>query len=1006
MSLNNVVLSIRDYYQTLGGTSIEEISADPLINSTLSEIQKLGESLETADENKIDLLLKIDREIRLLDEHCTEREQSSTFASQTQKTHFQAKKILQSVSEALLDTFLNLDSDIQESQLSNPKFLKKIEDLIRQEDQGRIRDLNSGDILFHKLVRCKSSEARKLALLCLDAEVNIDCKNSRGTTGLHLAAQIGDEALIKEFLKRGADQSIKASTRSLTPMDIAIQSSNYACALALAIEDPFQKIEERSAPEYFIERLQFSRNFDIGNFFQMLDKFSEKGDLNSIAEGIWKACREVTTAWGEERHRDLEGVINWLLVNDVQSVESFKDRFFVVNWLANRMLTRKMSGSNDADHLEKMADRNLFPLLISDSNRSIPLEIQELIKNGNYSVSPNLAKKIKKLTEDFRLSTYEDLNRLIAQIKSERNPSSQSDILRKIEERVAELRNFPNIQWIETQLKAAIAEECRWIEEYRTVLSQLSEGRVAEGVSDYVFVYLQDELIKNNRWDLIPFLVASGKKYTPNIVANKLVYHLMMDKLLFKESKTYESFDSPITAHAIIRALERIDVMSPEIEKVQDLKNAVSALSSHLRPLLEEFILLAAVSNPEQAAFRVVEKLKAFEVGDSLLIPLGTPKHGTCLLVEKTGPKKFRMTHYNTGQGVLKWHYRGKQPNQCQTFDIMDNVPSGSILNPEGWETLFMNQLYGTSMDPIYQIIRGNLGKEGERPARSEHEEDYEAKQSSGTCAMQALMALLRHQTMQLAAGSPSERKALYQIIKSQLFTEFHKDHLEQIDETIHRNLSTVLKKIGAQWTFVDLSADMHDFDEALGTITNNLEKLGESNLAKNLKSRDKATNLSRYATLRIASSLLCRTWLNHPQNPPPKELIHSKALQFAFAKFEHQTTIMQNIKNRLETYSAEGNMKAFAFELYRIFTSSSFSELGIQEAVTRLGTEESPYEGIQQLLKSLNDYREVSEPLVAEFKDCLISNNQLELGGWVEKFWKELEKGSSETAKSALTFD
>ncbi len=306
-------------------------------------------------------------------------------------------------------------------------------------------------------------------------------------------------------------------------------------------------------------------------------------------------------------------------------------------------------------------------------------------------------------------------------------------------------------------------------------------------------------------------------------------------------------------------------------------------------------------------------------------------------------------------------------------------------------------------MDPVYQSIRNVLGKGGVRLPRSEHDEDYETKQSSGTCAMQSFMALSRHQSMLLTEGSARERKALYKLFKTQMFTQFHHDHLEKIDETINRNLSTVLHKLDAQWALIDLSANIDNFNEALALITNMLDGLGEKNLTKTLLKQDKTTNLSRYATLRNASNALCGAWMNHPETMPPTELKQQKVLQLAFAKFEHQSAIIRNIKSRFQEHSERGEMKELAFELYRTILSTSFSEMGIQEAVMRLGKEKPPYVGTQQLLKHLNCYREQSEPVVIEFKKLLEINKKHELGKWVESYWKELSKDAVESEK---TFD
>ena len=1003
MSLQNVLSSIRGYCQLFDVSSSEEgtveSSGELVTKTALTKIQRLGESLIASKESKVALLLEIDREVRKLDEYCTSsmEHQTTSFVSQAMKAHLQTERIIQLVDEALFETFLKLDASDQDDQLSNHEFLKRLKNFISYADQRKARDTNSGETLFHQFLRCKSETARQLALLCLDAGAEINCKNNWDVTGLHLAALMGDKSLVKELIKRGADQSIKASSRLLTPLDLAISSWKYSCAFVLALEDPFQKIEERSAPEFFIKQLQYSgRGFEVESLVQLLEKFSRKEDINLFADGIWKACEE---AWGEEQSNDLEVVIDWLLSHDVSSEGGSDEQFLVVTLLAERILERKLNGKNDEALLEKMIDKGYLQIAISASNRSVLLELHQQIITGQLSVSSSLVNMIGKLTEELPLGTYEELNKLMSQIKSEGDLSTQSDIYKKVEEGIVLLRekDFPNLQMIEKKLKDLLGGKINEIEEYRNVSLKLQEGKDVEGVSIYVYNYLVNQFVENKRWDLIPKLDIAEKKYSQDYVANKLIYHLMMDKLLFKEIEKYKSFEASITANALIRALDRVN----EINSEKALEKTVPIIHKYLTPLLKEFILIKGLDNePQKFSTRVVEKIKDLEVGGSLLVPSGCMSHATCLLIERRSPEAFRIIHYNTGQGVMKWHYGGKKINKYQTFDIIDNIPSESLLKKQGWESLLPYS--GSSMDPIYESLRNTLGKGGVRLPRSEHDEDYEAKQSSGTCAMQSLMALLRHQIMELTEGSPSERKALYKLFKTQMFTQFHLDHLEQIDETINRNLSTVLNKLNAQWALLEVSENVEDFDKALESITGILNELGEKKLAETLLGRDKSTNLSRYSTLRNASNMLCSAWISHPEAKPPNELMQQKSLKLAFAKFEQQSAIIRNINGRLQKHTESGDMKGLAFELGRVILATSFTEMGIQEAVTRLGKEEPPYEGTGQLLKTLNGCREQSEPIVQEFKSLLSKENP-ELGKWVEGTWQELGKGLVEKGK---TFD
>lgn len=1005
MSLESILSNIRGYCELLSVSSTKEASAVGSFNEsaalpTLSKIQGLGKSLLEAKDDKIPLLLEIDQEVRTLDAYCTKTTGQQISAK---KAHLQSEKIIQNIDEALFESFLKLDSTEQNKLLEDDAFLKRVENFVSRTDQLLIRDTESGDVLFHQLLRCKSEKARNLALLCLDAGLDINCKNGRGAVGLHLAVQIGDPSLVKELIKRKADQSIKVTTRLLTPLDLALQSREYSCALAFALENPREKINGKSAPEYFIEQMERSGNeIKVDQLLELLELFSREEDINSYADGIWKACRMVTIPWDEDSLDNLEVVFDWLLDHDVHSEGSSEDQLIVIKLLTDRILSRKLSGKNDEILIEKMIEKGYLPLLISDGKQSIPLEMVEQITNGQLTVSARLADRLKELTEKVPLDEYVKLNNHVSKIMDESDLSTQSEIYRTIEETMAELRtkNFPNMVMVENKMKELIGHEINRINEFRSVTLNLSNGVDIEEIIPSVYAYFIEQSVKNDRWDFIAKLSIADSKFSQKTVVNKLIYQLMMDKLLIPDSRGYESFRLPITANALIRALDRVNEMSAETVLQKDLKEIVPVLDQFLTPLLKEFILLDAVKGDyNKFALRVIDKLKGLKPGDSLLVPSGCSGHATSILIEKRDAETFRITHYNTGQGLMKWHYQGKKVNQWQTFDIIDHIPADSILNHRGWESV--NEL-GSSMDPVYECLQNTLGKGGVRVAPSISEEDYETKQSTGSCAMQTLMALLRHQTMQLAQGTPSEREGLYKLFKTQMFTQFHQDNLEQIDETIQRNLSTVTNKLNAQLALTQVSNNLEEYDNALGSISAILKGLGENDLAKTLLNRDKTTSLSRYATLRMASNVLCGVWLSQPEAPPPLDLKERRELQLAFAKFEHQTATIRNITSRLEKLSEVGDFKGLAFELFRTMLATSFTEMGILETVRRLGQEAPPHEGTGELLKLLNGYRVQSELIVQKIKQHLL-NEKPELAQWVETRWQELGQASVEKGK---TFD
>jgi len=280
----------------------------------------------------------------------------------------------------------------------------------------------------------------------------------------------------------------------------------------------------------------------------------------------------------------------------------------------------------------------------------------------------------------------------------------------------------------------------------------------------------------------------------------------------------------------------------------------------------------------------VVKKLQQLKSAESLLVPTEHKLHGTCLLVTKTDNETFQLTLYNAGQGCISWHYRWENTNFYQTFDIIDNVPKESVYEINTWLELAMISSEAVSMDPIYRLIHEQLGKGGTVSPPSPNLEDYEAKQHSGTCSMQCLLALLRHQCMQLAIGSPAEKEATYKLIKTMMLLQYHQDNFQHADKAIQTHLKTVIKKLKAEAKAVEIAADSAKFEEAMRQIKESLLSLNKHQAVEQLEARDSSTKMARYATLRTASKILSEALLELPQPLQDKNLSKNEFFRLAFA--------------------------------------------------------------------------------------------------------------------------
>lgn len=471
---------------------------------------------------------------------------------------------------------------------------------------------------------------------------------------------------------------------------------------------------------------------------------------------------------------------------------------------------------------------------------------------------------------------------------------------------------------------------------------------------------------------------------------NKLAYHLMMDKLLIPQ-KNYNALSPEIPAEIMIRTLTSIGNQELHLPQDGNLETTLDTLKTGFREILSEYILLNHMQ-AKAGAKKIVDRLQIMEPGQKLLIPTGFDGHATALLVEKNVSGSYKMTLYNTGSGVMNWHPRWQMTNRYQTFYSIDYVPEDSILTIHAWRELYICKSIAGSMNPTYELIRDVLGKGGKILSPSEHIEDYEAKQSSGTCSMQCLMASLRHECMQIAEGSPAEREAAYKFIKAKMLGTFHRENLDRPDDVIRGHLPTVLKKLEAENTLIEIAREEGSYRQAMDRIEPVLNQAGKQEIVKQLIERGSKTCMARYATLRMASVILCNIWLADPKLPLPAD--NNDAFALGLAKLEQQKAISGNLQTILQNASQE-TQDALCNVLYRIFVATPYEETGIRETIKYLGDElpepgKGP-EGMQKLLKSLYTFRVHMTPTIQKLAVELEKNDKSELSNRVKTFWKEL---------------
>lgn len=939
-------------------------ASDPAKKAQISNaLSKIKEYSESATQN-LDTLFKIDAEVLSLDDS---------------EVHEQVKTINKVVEKTILTTFLSFDSKKREAELTDPQFRERIVRIIKNADQNEVMDNQSGDRLIHRFARDASPAVRRLMLICIEAGCNVDAQNKFGNSPLHFAARYDDEGVALALIKQGANTMIKA-TDGNDPLMVADVNKSYKTRVALGLVNP-------STHAASTVSLIVSRKMDPKLIVQLLDNAQQKlgNDFN---------LNQIMSSTGFNPYREV--IIRWILEHPEYALP-FPNKFESLEWLANKMFERNFTGDHDEHLLSLIIDQGFFSSLRSNEE-SLALMIVDAIENGKIKLSKESIDKVKASSE--AIQQFSEIFKQIPRYylgQKEDLLHTQSAAYAKIEQIMKELKakNFPHTEDLLDYFKRSFQIEK--IMEYRRVVALLESDVTVEEIDTFTYGDIFESFAKENRWEWIAEIDCTRLKYHLNKI-NKLVVHLLMDKLLFKESTDYTSFTQAICARGLIRALEgTLNAMAGEDTEITHKDAVIQSIQSiqALIPRLKEFIVLCAVPDVMDFENNVIGKIRNLNAGEFLLIPTGCKNHATCLMVKKASDESFDLTQYNTGAGVEK-HHKGKELNKFQTYDTVANVPVGSLLNHTTlWANFRSVKINATNMDSSYHYIHNRLGRGGTRVPSSQNPEDYESKQASGTCAMQSLMAMLRHQLMQLDVGTAAERKALYVILKTKLMQQFHLEHKDKVNEVIQRNLVTVLPKLDAKWSLLRFAESSETFEPAFKALIKPLGALE----AQELRSRPVATNLSRYAALKAASDALCKLWLDNA----PEKLPEGACYEYALAKLENTQAKIKNIKEMIESISKNSN-KNLANELYHLLFRVPHTDLILNEAVIHFGAEKEPYKGTIQFLSNLNLRSDWVKDIAVTFIEKLRAANHIELADIAQKKWDSYSSASP--ASSPGSFD
>lgn len=484
---------------------------------------------------------------------------------------------------------------------------------------------------------------------------------------------------------------------------------------------------------------------------------------------------------------------------------------------------------------------------------------------------------------------------------------------------------------------------------------------------------LESKLIKRKYQQLL-FTHQFHNSYDIPKLINKTFFHFMRDKIICPDSASYRGFRRGIGAGLFLEAVSRVEecCQSP----------LVLSFVKKVKPLLKTYALLASCRTSPDLSKYIFKLIKQLKITESVLLPNGKEGHATCLLVTRTKPEKYTFTYYNTGLGVGVWHNRWEDTNRFQTFDTIYDIPAEDALNLETWNEYSQSAYDATDIREMYAILHNKFGKNGIKAPKSTHEEEYEVKQHSGTCTIQSPMAFLRHQSMQFFRGTYMEKEAFYKLVKTELLTQFYKDHHTSIDSHLGLDLHLTRAKLMGEMHLIKIAQDKTRFANAL-TI---FRSLGVPFVRK-----PSNTLFKRYAVLRKASSFASHLWFERKEVTASAEDQNTSVLSLALAKYHCRLKAVENTKIEIQLAYEQYDLKKLADFLMHLVCFPTFYEEGIQEITRYLLKVRRPSRLGFFLLDQFNKYRADSEYIVDRLEKELCEAKKADLARQMRAYWDSL---------------
>lgn len=679
--------------------------------------------------------------------------------------------------------------------------------------------------------------------------------------------------------------------------------------------------------------------------FDLLEIFI-KGNLSSKIDpkNFWKICTlstspEVSLVMDRDQMVD---IITWGALN-----LPLKSSITALQWLfqsiCSDMQTEQVEKKVYIDLVKSLDRNNLLPTLILFWVNNNTSSLDFLLKIEGMPLTDKLL-QIKK--------TYGEECQALNGLLKKRNKFENIQLI-NVHIQNLKRKNFPFLSFYKPGLKVLNAQ----IKDFDALKKK---GAFTKELHDFSY----------ERRDVDYLVKEAASKYRPSELVNKAIFHLILDKMAMlneEYSGFYVSASSSILREVISNiSLNDLELSKPEVLSIENtLKNIHSSLN--------DFILFDAL-DVSLFGSKLVQRFEQMKEGQTVFFPTGSIAHALSVLVSCNSDGLFQMKIFNTGRGVLKWHSKWGNTNRFQTYLEIDRIPKEDLLDEKTWDLIASNRRINSAINPFYEIVINQLAKRGVVQKPSLNPEDYEARQTSGTCSMQSLLAFFRHQIVQQAPYVlPKEREGLYKILKANMLSKYYKSNIKLLDQTIHSYSRTVMDKFGGELALYEAAKKQKSYLQTVQEIINAVHDPALKEPICLLVQKQALTVMERFSTLREAETLLSDLEKKHPN----KVFLDSPGLGFALAKKKHHAAIEAGLK------SLPDKVKMANIAL----SATAFPMVGI-EVVGELSQED-----VKKLLVVLNEYRDHNGPMVERIMEYLRANHNTELALFVKKNWDDLDR-------------